>query len=114
MMSAPDLGSQCHAHRLPTVVLCLQGPQGFNDGVEMLEPSIEGSRTSSLQCSPLVVHRVSPPWCVHRTHNYPGNHTEWTDVWVYAADTLLHELLLISEHRTFDPEEVGKGVVGYS
>ncbi|PNH11823.1 putative glucuronosyltransferase [Tetrabaena socialis] len=36
---------------------------------------------------------------------FPNNRTEWTDMWVYAADTMLHELLLISEHRTFDPEE---------
>ncbi|KAG2431441.1 hypothetical protein HXX76_009456 [Chlamydomonas incerta] len=50
-------------------------------------------------------YRVSPPWCVHRHHLYPGNTTKWSDEWVYAVDTLLHESLLISEHRTFDPEE---------
>ncbi|PNH07497.1 putative glucuronosyltransferase, partial [Tetrabaena socialis] len=53
----------------------------------------------------ILQYRVSPPWCVHRNHVPPRNSTEWTDVWVYAADTLLHESLLLSEHRTFDPEE---------
>ncbi|GFR40871.1 hypothetical protein Agub_g1522 [Astrephomene gubernaculifera] len=55
--------------------------------------------------SKLLQYRVSPTWCVFRRHEYPNNHTTWTDVWVYAADTLVHEFLLISEHRTFDPEE---------
>ncbi|GLI69587.1 hypothetical protein VaNZ11_014246 [Volvox africanus] len=55
--------------------------------------------------SKILQYRVSPPWCVHRRHDFPGNHTVWSDMWVYAVDTLLHELLLISEHRTFDPEE---------
>ncbi len=50
--------------------------------------------------------RVTPRWCVHRWHVWPANHTEWTDLWVYAMDTLLHESLLVSPHRTFDPEEV--------
>ncbi|PNH05410.1 hypothetical protein TSOC_008334 [Tetrabaena socialis] len=40
-----------------------------------------------------------------RGGDIPGNATVWSDMWVYAADTLLHESLLISEHRTFDPEE---------
>ncbi|KAG2444185.1 hypothetical protein HYH02_009123 [Chlamydomonas schloesseri] len=53
----------------------------------------------------ILQYRVSPPWCVFRRHDMPANRTEWSDVWVYAADTLLHELLLVSEHRTFDPEE---------
>ncbi|KXZ53467.1 hypothetical protein GPECTOR_7g917 [Gonium pectorale] len=55
--------------------------------------------------SKLLQYRVSPPWCVHRRHDWPANISVWSDGWVYAADTLLHELLLISEHRTFDPEE---------
>ncbi|EFJ41258.1 hypothetical protein VOLCADRAFT_119761, partial [Volvox carteri f. nagariensis] len=55
--------------------------------------------------SKILQYRISPPWCVHRRHDLPGNQTVWSDGWVYAADTLLHELLLISEHRTFDPEE---------
>ncbi|KXZ48695.1 hypothetical protein GPECTOR_26g598 [Gonium pectorale] len=53
----------------------------------------------------IMQYRVTPRWCVHRTHTAPNNDTDWTDVWVYAADTLLHESLLISEHRTFNPEE---------
>ncbi|GIL77471.1 hypothetical protein Vretimale_2966 [Volvox reticuliferus] len=55
--------------------------------------------------SKILQYRVSPTWCVHRLHNWPANGTTWTDMWVYAVDTLLHESLLISEHRTFDPEE---------
>ncbi|KAG2481857.1 hypothetical protein HYH03_019181 [Edaphochlamys debaryana] len=53
----------------------------------------------------LLQYRISPPWCVHRRHDLPGNHTVWSDMWVYAADGMLHESLLLSEHRTFDPEE---------
>ncbi|KXZ53466.1 hypothetical protein GPECTOR_7g916 [Gonium pectorale] len=55
--------------------------------------------------SKLLQYRVSPPWCVHRRHDFHFNNTIWSDMWVYAADTMLHELLLISDHRTFDPEE---------
>ncbi|KAG2455017.1 hypothetical protein HYH02_000842 [Chlamydomonas schloesseri] len=53
----------------------------------------------------ILQYRVTPRWCVHRWHVWPNNHTEWTDLWVYAMDTLLHESLLVSPHRTFDPEE---------
>ncbi len=49
--------------------------------------------------------RVSATWCVHRRHDHPHNQTIWTDVWGYAMETLLHELFLLSEHRTFDPKE---------
>ncbi|KAG2494841.1 hypothetical protein HYH03_007081 [Edaphochlamys debaryana] len=50
--------------------------------------------------------------CVHRRHDN-GNVTVWTDEWVYAADGLLHESLLMSEYRTFDPEEADYFYVPY-
>lgn len=53
----------------------------------------------------ILQYRVSATWCVHRRHDHPHNQTIWTDVWGYAMETLLHELFLLSEHRTFDPEE---------
>ncbi|KAG2494839.1 hypothetical protein HYH03_007079 [Edaphochlamys debaryana] len=53
----------------------------------------------------LLQYRVGTTTCLHRRHTDQGNATVWTDEWVYAADTLLHESLLISEYRTFDPEE---------
>ncbi|KAG2494840.1 hypothetical protein HYH03_007080 [Edaphochlamys debaryana] len=53
----------------------------------------------------ILQYRVGTTACVHRRHKAPQNETVWTEEWVYAADTLLHESLLISEYRTFDPEE---------
>mmetsp|Transcript_19563 Transcript_19563/g.42445 ORF Transcript_19563/g.42445 Transcript_19563/m.42445 type:complete len:788 (+) Transcript_19563:181-2544(+) len=52
----------------------------------------------------LLQYRIPSSWCVHRRFER-GNVTLFTDLWVYAVDTLLHEMLVQSEHRTYDPEE---------
>ncbi|GAX85342.1 hypothetical protein CEUSTIGMA_g12759.t1 [Chlamydomonas eustigma] len=52
----------------------------------------------------MLQYRIPSSWCTHRRYQL-NNVTLFTDLWVYAVDTLLHELLLQSEHRTFDPEE---------
>ena len=44
-------------------------------------------------------------WCTHR-HYHTGNTSTWSATF-YGLEAALHEYLLISEHRTFDPEEVG-------
>lgn len=33
------------------------------------------------------------------------NTTVFGDTWLYGIETLMHELMLSSEHRTLDPEE---------
>eukprot|EP00798_Chlamydomonas_sp_ICE-L_P028909 gene28909-32104_t len=63
--------------------------------------------------SRLLQYRIPSSWCVHRRYG-DGNHSMFMDMWVYAVDTLFHELLAQSEHRTYDPEEAdffyGKGL----
>ncbi|MEW5301912.1 MAG: hypothetical protein WDW36_004736 [Sanguina aurantia] len=54
--------------------------------------------------SKMLQMRIPSSWCVHRKYQ-SGNRSELVSNWVYAADTLLHESLLLSEHRTFDPDE---------
>ncbi|PNH08796.1 putative beta-1,4-xylosyltransferase IRX10 [Tetrabaena socialis] len=53
--------------------------------------------------SKLLQYRIAPAWCTHRYH-IKDNMTHWS-VWGYAAESSIHEYLLMSEHRTFDPEE---------
>ena len=52
----------------------------------------------------MLQYRIPSSWCVHRKYDQ-GNNTVFIDYWVYAVDTLLHEMLLQSEHRTFNPDE---------
>eukprot|EP00798_Chlamydomonas_sp_ICE-L_P023547 gene23547-9071_t len=57
-----------------------------------------------LYSSRMLQYRIPSSWCVHRRYD-SGNTSMFMDMWVYAVDTLFHELLAQSEHRTFDPEE---------
>ena len=52
----------------------------------------------------MLQYRIPSAWCVHRKYE-EGNSSVLVDNWVYAVDTLLHEMLLQSKHRTFDPDE---------
>jgi hypothetical protein len=52
----------------------------------------------------LLQYRIPSSWCVHRRY-HSENFTMHTDFWGYALETMFHELLLQSPHRTFDPEE---------
>ncbi|GLI62946.1 hypothetical protein VaNZ11_005800 [Volvox africanus] len=53
--------------------------------------------------SRMLQYRVAADSCVWRRY-YEGNNTGFTG-WTYSVETLIHELMLQSEHRTFDPEE---------
>ncbi|KAJ9526350.1 hypothetical protein QJQ45_009826 [Haematococcus lacustris] len=54
--------------------------------------------------SKLLQYRIPSSWCVHRRY-HQGNVSLDIPNWVYSVDTILHESLLQSQHRTFDPEE---------
>ncbi|KXZ50749.1 hypothetical protein GPECTOR_15g434 [Gonium pectorale] len=49
-------------------------------------------------------YRIEGSHCVYRTFVH-GNRTSWVGYNAYAAEPVLHELFLTSEHRTLDPEE---------
>ncbi|KAG2450529.1 hypothetical protein HYH02_005030 [Chlamydomonas schloesseri] len=51
----------------------------------------------------LLQYRIVQTWCTHR-HYHIGNTSTWSATF-YGLEAALHEYLLISEHRTFDPEE---------
>ncbi|KXZ53464.1 hypothetical protein GPECTOR_7g914 [Gonium pectorale] len=53
--------------------------------------------------SKLLQYRIAPAWCTHRYYQ-GGNKTHYSE-WCYGAESAVHEYLLISDHRTFDPEE---------
>lgn len=52
----------------------------------------------------LMAYRIERFHCTYRTFNH-GNRTEFVGYNAYAVETMLHELMLTTEHRTFDPEE---------
>jgi hypothetical protein len=57
--------------------------------------------------STLLQYRIIANKCVHRIFQ-SGNETVFTNSerhYSYGIDTLIHELLLMSEHRTLDPDE---------
>ncbi|KAL6758371.1 exostosin-like glycosyltransferase [Haematococcus lacustris] len=54
--------------------------------------------------SKLLQYRIASSWCIHRRY-HQGNVSLDIPNWVYSVDTILHESLLQSQHRTFDPEE---------
>jgi len=53
--------------------------------------------------SRLLQYRVERGYCMYKGF-MPGNKTDWTG-WTYSVEGVLHESLLLSEHRTLDPEE---------
>ncbi|KAG2501891.1 hypothetical protein HYH03_000389 [Edaphochlamys debaryana] len=51
----------------------------------------------------MLQYRLIGQACLYRRF-HEGNHTSFTS-WTYSIESYLHEALLTSEHRTFDPEE---------
>ncbi|KAG2444184.1 hypothetical protein HYH02_009122 [Chlamydomonas schloesseri] len=51
----------------------------------------------------MLQYRHASAWCTHRFYD-SGNVTNYSP-WCYGVESGLHEYLLVSEHRTFDPEE---------
>lgn len=58
----------------------------------------------TLYSQKMLQYRIASSWCVHRRFD-DFNSSMYIDFWVYAVETLLHESILQSPHRTFDPEE---------
>ncbi|GLI69588.1 hypothetical protein VaNZ11_014247 [Volvox africanus] len=61
--------------------------------------------------SKLLQYRLASAWCTHRYY-IRRNQTRFSE-WCYGVESALHEYLLISEHRTFDPEEADFFYVPY-
>ncbi|GFR40870.1 hypothetical protein Agub_g1521 [Astrephomene gubernaculifera] len=61
--------------------------------------------------SKLLQYRLASAWCTHRYYQYK-NETRFSE-WCYGAESGIHEYLLISEHRTFDPDEADYFYVPY-
>lgn len=106
-----------------------QQPEAFNESTSLQErpwlaghlvPPVAAARPpeGATRKRPLIFVYDSPAWAAARMMQYrgtkrpctwrffdEGNTTHLNTDFVYAAELLLHEMLLASSHRTMDPEE---------
>ncbi|KAG1665161.1 hypothetical protein FOA52_005542 [Chlamydomonas sp. UWO 241] len=87
------------------VVVAPEAEPGPSAGAKRMRPLIYVYDLPSEFTTRILQYRVQRRACVHRLFGAGANNTSVEKANLYGIETYLHETLLGSEHRTFDPDE---------